>query len=40
MPKQPNLNQMMKQVQQMQADMVKAQEQLKSETVEAPAAAW
>ena len=37
MPKQPNLNQMMKQVQQMQADMVKAQEQLKSETVEASA---
>ena len=37
MPKQPNLNQMMKQVQQMQADMAKAQEQLKSEVVEASA---
>ena len=35
MAKQPNLNQMMKQVQQMQAEMVKAQEQLASETVEA-----
>lgn len=32
---QPNMQQMMKQVQQMQADMVKAQEQLKTETVEA-----
>jgi nucleoid-associated protein EbfC len=37
MPKQPNLNQMMKQVQQMQAEMAKAQEQLKSEVVEASA---
>jgi DNA-binding YbaB/EbfC family protein len=37
MPKQPNFGQMMKQVQQMQAEMVKAQEQLKRETVEASA---
>jgi nucleoid-associated protein EbfC len=37
LPKQPNLNQMMKQVQQMQADMLKAQEALKSEVVEASA---
>ncbi|MBX5469723.1 MAG: YbaB/EbfC family nucleoid-associated protein [Thermoleophilaceae bacterium] len=37
MPKQPNLNQMMKQVQAVQAEMVKAQEQLKQETVEASA---
>ena len=37
MPKQPNLNQMMKQVQQMQADMAKAQEELESEVVEASA---
>jgi nucleoid-associated protein EbfC len=37
MPKQPNMNQMMKQVQQMQAEMVKAQEQLKHEVVEASA---
>src|SRR3954468_2725298 len=37
MPKQPNMNQMMKQVQQMQADMMKAQEQLKNEIVEASA---
>jgi nucleoid-associated protein EbfC len=36
-PKQPNLNQMMKQVQQMQADMAKAQEELESEVVEASA---
>jgi DNA-binding YbaB/EbfC family protein len=34
---QPNMNQMMKQVQQMQADMLKAQEQLKQEIVEASA---
>jgi nucleoid-associated protein EbfC len=34
---QPNLNQMMKQVQQMQAEMEKAQEELKSEEVEASA---
>jgi DNA-binding YbaB/EbfC family protein len=37
MPKQPNMNQMMKQVQQMQADMVKAQDALKDEVVEASA---
>ena len=37
MPKQPNMNQMMRQVQQMQADMAKAQEALKSEVVEASA---
>src|SRR5918998_5241789 len=34
---QPNLNAMLKQVQKMQADMVKAQEELKNETVEASA---
>jgi nucleoid-associated protein EbfC len=34
---QPNLNQMMKQVQQMQAEMAKAQEDLKNEIVEASA---
>ena len=33
----PNLNQLMKQAQQMQAEMAKAQEQLKDETVEASA---
>ena len=37
MPKQPNMNQMLKQVQQMQAEMMKAQEQLKQEVVEASA---
>src|SRR3954453_18158408 len=37
MPKQPNMNQMMQQVQKMQADMMKAQEQLKNEIVEASA---
>ena len=37
MAKQPNMQQMMKQVQQMQADMLKAQEELKSEVVEASA---
>ena len=37
MPKQPNMNQMLKQVQQMQAEMMKAQEQLKDEIVEASA---
>jgi nucleoid-associated protein EbfC len=37
MPKQPNMNQMMQQVQKMQAEMMKAQEQLKNETVEASA---
>jgi DNA-binding YbaB/EbfC family protein len=36
-PKQPNLGQMMKQVQQMQSEMAKAQEELKSEVVEASA---
>jgi DNA-binding YbaB/EbfC family protein len=34
---QPNLNQMMKQVQKMQADMAKAQEELAAEVVEASA---
>jgi nucleoid-associated protein EbfC len=34
---QPNLNKMMRQVQEMQAEMMKAQEQLKDETVEASA---
>ena len=34
---QPNFNQMMKQVQQMQAEMAKAQEDLKNEVVEASA---
>ena len=34
---QPNMNKMLKQVQQMQADMMKAQEQLKNEVVEASA---
>jgi nucleoid-associated protein EbfC len=37
MPKQPDMNQMMRQVQQMQAEMLKAQEQLKHEVVEASA---
>jgi hypothetical protein len=37
MPQPPNMNQMLKQVQQMQAEMAKAQEELKSETVEATA---
>src|SRR5881397_1647343 len=37
MPKQPNMNQMLQQVQKMQADMVKAQEELKNEVVEASA---
>jgi DNA-binding YbaB/EbfC family protein len=36
-PKPPNMNDMMRQVQQMQADMAKAQEELKNETVEASA---
>ena len=35
MPQQPNMNQMLKQVQQMQADMMATQEKLASETVEA-----
>ena len=34
---QPNMNQMMKQVQQMQAEMVKAQEEAKKQEVEASA---
>lgn len=34
---QPNMNQMLRQVQKMQADMAKAQEALKSETVDASA---
>jgi len=34
---QPNMQQMLKQVQKMQADMAKAQEELKSEVVEATA---
>jgi DNA-binding YbaB/EbfC family protein len=37
MPQGPNLNQLMKQAQQMQAEMAKAQEQLKEEIVEASA---
>jgi nucleoid-associated protein EbfC len=37
MPKGPDMGQLMKQVQQMQAEMAKAQEQLKDETVEASA---
>jgi nucleoid-associated protein EbfC len=37
MAKQPNLNQMMRQVQQMQAEMMKAQDELKNEVVEASA---
>jgi hypothetical protein len=37
MAKQPNMNQMLKQVQQMQAEMIKAQEELASEEVEASA---
>ena len=37
MPKQPNMNQMLRQVQQMQAEMMKAQEALKNEVVEASA---
>jgi nucleoid-associated protein EbfC len=37
MPKQPNMNDMLRQVQQMQADMEKAQEELKHESVEASA---
>jgi DNA-binding YbaB/EbfC family protein len=36
-PQPPNFNKMLKQVQQMQADMAKAQEQLKDEIVEASA---
>jgi nucleoid-associated protein EbfC len=37
MPQGPNMNQLLKQAQQMQAEMAKAQEQLKDETVEASA---
>ena len=37
MPQQPNLNQLMKQVQQAQAEMMKAQEELQNEIVEASA---
>ncbi|HWD84272.1 MAG TPA: YbaB/EbfC family nucleoid-associated protein, partial [Solirubrobacteraceae bacterium] len=37
MPQQPNMQQMMKQVQKMQADMMAAQESLKDETVQATA---
>ena len=37
MPQGPNLNQLMKQAQQMQAEMAKAQEQLKNEEVTASA---
>ena len=37
MPQQPNINQMMKQVQAMQAEVAKAQESLKDELVEATA---
>lgn len=37
MAKQPNMQQMMQQVQQMQAEMMKAQEQLKTEEVTAAA---
>ena len=37
MPQQPNMNQMMKQVQKMQDDMAKAQEELAAEVVEASA---
>jgi DNA-binding YbaB/EbfC family protein len=37
MPKGPDMGALMKQVQQMQADMAKAQEELKTETVEASA---
>jgi nucleoid-associated protein EbfC len=37
MPQPPNMNKMLQQVQKMQQDMVAAQEQLKSETVEASA---
>src|SRR2546423_5679216 len=37
MPQGPNLNQILKQAQQMEAEMAKAQEQLKNEIVEASA---
>jgi nucleoid-associated protein EbfC len=37
LPQPPNINKMLKQVQQMQTDMAKAQEELKGEVVEASA---
>jgi len=37
MPKQPDMQQVMRQMQQMQAEMAKAQDELKNETVEASA---
>jgi nucleoid-associated protein EbfC len=37
MPQGPNMNQLLKQAQQMQAEMAKAQEELKNEVVEASA---
>jgi DNA-binding YbaB/EbfC family protein len=37
MPQPPNMNNMLKQVQKMQADMLAAQEELKTETVDASA---
>jgi DNA-binding YbaB/EbfC family protein len=37
MAKQPNINQILQQAQEMQAEMMKAQDQLKDETVEASA---
>ncbi|HEV2775998.1 MAG TPA: YbaB/EbfC family nucleoid-associated protein [Solirubrobacteraceae bacterium] len=37
MPQQPNMNKMLQQVQKMQADMMKAQEALANETIEASA---
>jgi nucleoid-associated protein EbfC len=37
LPNQPNMNQMLRQVQQMQAEMAKAQEELETEIVEASA---
>ena len=41
MPQPPNFNKMLKQVQQMQADMAAAQDELKQEIVEASAGgAW
>jgi DNA-binding YbaB/EbfC family protein len=36
-PKQPNMNEMMRQLQRVQADMAKAQDELKAETVQASA---
>ena len=37
MPKQPNMNEMLRQVQQMQSEVMKAQKELESEVVEATA---